>query len=343
MKLFQRLLVAPAALGLMAPVAVNADTAFSSSTTLSGTAVFTVGSVNNGTTPVPPLPEDDEMIMVYGYSLDMNSSFTGKDSLYIGLEAGNNNGTLNILDRAVGNGDELEVHSAYYTFAVGDLSVTTGPLLDQDDVVAATTSAYSDAFVLGSGPWSLSGEGGAPGIAVAYSGDNGFSLSASYIGMGGKNPTQGLNADNATDITTLSVGYDGDGFGGGLILTNADDDVVTKGHDSFGIGFYYAPESIPATFSVAYDTTDPSDPAKEDATDLFIGVDYEAGPGTLSTAYFSREVDDGSDDSDQTGYEVSYSYPLNDYVTTTAGFFSVEENTSTENDTGVVFETVFSF
>ena len=38
MKLFQRLLVAPAALGLMAPVAANADTAFSSTTTLSGSA-----------------------------------------------------------------------------------------------------------------------------------------------------------------------------------------------------------------------------------------------------------------------------------------------------------------
>ena len=39
MKLFSRLLVAPAALGLMAPVAANADTAFSSTTTLSGSAV----------------------------------------------------------------------------------------------------------------------------------------------------------------------------------------------------------------------------------------------------------------------------------------------------------------
>ena len=48
MKLFQRLLVAPAALGLMAPVAANADTAFVSTTNLSGSAVFTVGSVSDG-------------------------------------------------------------------------------------------------------------------------------------------------------------------------------------------------------------------------------------------------------------------------------------------------------
>ena len=45
--------------------------------------------------------------------------------------------------------------SLFYAFPVGDLSVTAGPLVDQDDVVAATTSAYSDAFRLGSMPFSL--------------------------------------------------------------------------------------------------------------------------------------------------------------------------------------------
>ena len=336
MKLFQRLLVAPAALGLMAPVAVNADT-FSSTTSLSGSAVFTLGSVDNGTAVTPA---DDEMIMVYGYSLDMNSSFTGEDSLYVGLEAGNNDSTLSIMDSAVSNGSSLQVHSAYYSFPVGDLSITAGPLLDQDDVISATTSAYSDAFVLGSAPWSLSGEGGAPGIAVSYSGDSGLNASVSYVGLGGTNATQGLNGDTSTDITTISVGYDGDGFGGGLVLTSADDDVPAAGHDSFGIGIYYSPESIPATISVAYDTTDPETGA--DATDLFVGVDYEVGPGTLSAAYNSTDVD-GSDSLDSTGFEVSYTYSLNDNVTLTPGFFTVEDTSTGDDDTGVVLETAFSF
>ena len=63
MKLFQRLLVAPAALGLMAPVAVNADTAFSSTTSLSGGAVFTIGSVADGGTS----DTEEELYMQYGY------------------------------------------------------------------------------------------------------------------------------------------------------------------------------------------------------------------------------------------------------------------------------------
>ncbi len=44
MKFFKSLLVAPAALGLMAPVAVNADTAFSPTSKLSSSVNFTIGS-----------------------------------------------------------------------------------------------------------------------------------------------------------------------------------------------------------------------------------------------------------------------------------------------------------
>merc|ERR1712159_198671 len=132
MKLFQRLLVAPAALGLMAPVAANADTAFSSTTTLSGTAVFTVGSVADGGTD----DTQEELYMQYAYGLDLNSSFTGEDLFYAGIETGNASGPLAEMDSAVnpdGDDNSLSVHSLYYSFPVGDVSVTAGPLLDQDD------------------------------------------------------------------------------------------------------------------------------------------------------------------------------------------------------------------
>ena len=142
MKLFQRLLVAPAALGLMAPVAVIADTAFSSTTSLSGGAVFTIGSVADGGIS----DTEEELYMQYGYGLDVTSSFTGEDMLYMGMETGNASGPLASMDSSTGGTGAITLHSLYYAFPVGDLSVTAGPLLDQDDVVAATTSAYSDAF-----------------------------------------------------------------------------------------------------------------------------------------------------------------------------------------------------
>merc|ERR1712159_154304 len=287
MKLFQRLLVAPAALGLMAPVAANADTAFSSTTTLSGSAVFTVGSVADGGTT----DKEEELYMQYAYGLDLNTSFTGEDLFTAGILTGNASGPLASMDRAETGGGTLSVESLYYSFPVGDLSVTAGPLVDQDDVVAATASAYSDTFRLGAMPYSLAGNETGPGVGVAYSNDNGVVASASFVSVGGATATTGINSDDADDVSTFTLGYNGDGFGGGLVLATNDGE-AGEGYDTLGGGIYYSPESIDATFSVAYDTTDPETGA--DATDLFFGVDYEVGPGTLSAAYNSTDVD-GSD------------------------------------------------
>ena len=343
MKLFQRLLVAPAALGLMAPVAANADTAFSSTTTLSGTAVFTVGSISDGGTA----DTSDELYMQYAYGLDVNSSFTGEDLFYAGIETGNASGPLSNMDSAVSSGsspdNSLDVTSLFYSFPVGNLAVTAGPLVDQDDVVAATLSAHSEAFRLGSMPFSLDGSLTGPGLGVAYSGDNGFVASASFVSIDGTDATKGIGADDGDDVSTFTVGYDGDGFGGGLILASHDgENSSTEAYDTFGGGIYYTPESIPATISVAYDTKN-NDGTTKDRTDLFIGVDYEVGPGSLSVAYNQTDVDGGSGtDDDTSGFEVSYSYALNDNVTITPGYFSVEDNTG-EDDNGVVVETAFSF
>ena len=339
MKLFQRLLVAPAALGLMAPVAANADSAdFASTTTLSGSAVFTVGSVADGGTS----DTQEELYMQYAYGLDLNSSFSEGHVLSAGIITGNASGPLASMDSAETGTGALTVSSLYYAFPVGDLSVTAGPLVDQDDVVAATISAYSDDFRLGSMPYSLDRNLTGPGIGIAYSGDNGFVASASFVSIDGTDSTVGIGGDNGDDVSTFTLGYNGEGWGGGLVLASHDgDNATTTGYDTFGGGIYYSPESIPATISVAYDTKDPEGTAK-DETDFFVGVDYEVGPGTLSAAYNSTDVD-GSDALDSTGFEVSYTYSVNDSVTITPGFFTVEDTSTGDDDTGVVVETAFSF
>jgi len=342
MKLFSRLLVAPAALGLMAPVAANADTAFSSTTTLSGSAVFTVGSVSDGGTA----DDQEELYMQYAYGLEINSSFTGEDLLTAGIVTGNASGPLSLMDSAE-DGD-FTVSSLYYSFPVGDLSVTAGPLLDQDDVVAATTSAYSDAFRLGSMPFSLAGLETGPGIGVAYSNDNGIVASVSYVAWDGAESDLGIAGDDADDVATFTLGYNGDGFGGGLVIASGDGDnaddfaagISPGEYNTFGGGIYYSPESFPATISVAYDTVDADDLGFE-ATDLFIGIDYEVGPGTLSAAYNTTEIEDSN--LDATGFEVSYTYSINDSMTITPGFFTVEDPTDGDDDSGVVVETVFTF
>ncbi len=336
MKLFQRLLVAPAALGLMAPMAANADTAFSSTTTLSGGAYFTVGTVSDG----GEADNEEELYMQYAYGLDVSSSFTGEDMLYMGMETGNASGPLASMDSATSGSGAITLHSLYYAFPVGDLEVTAGPLLDQDDVVAATTSQYSDAFRLGSMPYSLAGNETGPGIGVSYSNDSGIVASVSLVSSGGADSTIGIGADDGDDVATFTLGYDGDGFGGGLVLATNDGEGGAAGYDTFGGGIYYSPESIDATISVAYDTIDPETGA--DASDLFVGIDYQVGPGTLSAAYNSTDVD-GNSDLDSTGFEVSYTYSINDNVTITPGFFTVEDTSAGDDDSGFVVETAFSF
>jgi len=256
------------------------------------------------------------------------------------MKAGNATGPLASMDNANGVGDGLTLTNLFYAFPLGDISVTAGPLVAQDDVIAATTSVYSDEFRLGSMPFSAAGSEKGPGIGVAYSTDNGIVASASFVADDGDDSSKGINTDTGNDVTTITLGYDGDGFGGGLIIASNDGDVGTAGYDTLGAGIYYSPESIPATLSVAYDTKDPE--SGSEATDLFIGVDYEVGPGTLSAAWNTTEVDGGSDNLDVSGYEISYSYSINDGVTVTPGFFSVEDGEG-EEDTGVVVETAFSF
>jgi hypothetical protein len=321
----------------VAPVAANADTAFSSTTTLSGKAVFTVGSVADG----GPADNQEELYMQYKYLLQLKSSFPGEDLLVPGLKAGTASGPLASMDSGHNSGADLTVGDLFYSFPVGDLSVTAGPLLDQDDVVAATTSAYSDAFRLGSMPYSLAGNETGPGVGVAYSNDNGVVASVSFVSVGGSSSTVGIGADNGDDVSTFTLGYNGEGFGGGLVIASNDGEAGTTGYDTFGGGIYYSPESIPATISIAYDTKDPEGTAK-DETDLFVGIDYEVGPGTLSAAYNQTEVD-GNSALDSTGFEVSYTYALNDNVSITPGFFTVEDTSTGDDDSGVVVETAFSF
>ena len=209
MKLFQRLLVAPAALGLMAPVAVNADTAFSSTTTLSGNAVFTVGAAD-----FDAAATNEELHMQYAYTLELDSSFSGSDNLHVGIEAGNASGILADLDSAVTGGADLTVSSLYYSFPVGDIAITGGPLLEADDLIGVTTSSYSEGLITSSLPFSSRDDVGA-GIGAAYAPDNGFSVSASILSLDAADATRGINTDTSDDTVTLAAGFNGEGgFGG---------------------------------------------------------------------------------------------------------------------------------
>ena len=151
MKLFKSLLVAPATLGLLAPMAATANEvtindfnpaeelaitnsrvdglearlnnfeagSFSETTTAAFTVEGMLGyeDTEDGTA-------DDAVVSAYSLQIDLNTSFTGEDSLDISLDAGNagvdgvdefdgNNTT-------VGDVEGLAVDGVAYTFPIGD-------------------------------------------------------------------------------------------------------------------------------------------------------------------------------------------------------------------------------
>jgi hypothetical protein len=333
---------------------------FSSATKMSGQASFQVGTVTSddathtasgfGTTGVT---DDGKLFSTYEYKLDLNTSFNGTDLLTVGLEAGNNGNNPNTqLDSAGGwaTANVLTVTSLFYNFPVGDdFSVTAGPLLDQDDVISATTSVYSDAFRLASMPWGAAAQTGA-GAAIEYVNDSGFNASLSSISVGGNSATTGIWSNETADVVTFAVGYDGDNFGGGLIYTRPDNGTgvggttLVESDTSFGGGVYFTPDNFP-TISISYDTY--SDANANDMSDWMIGLDHPIGPGTASVAYQSRDqggASTGTADRTTSNYELYYNYPVTDGIEIQGGVFVEEDLTVNRDSTiGYMVETFFKF
>merc|ERR1712031_88099 len=130
MKLFHKLLVAPATLGLLAPLSASANEvtindfspaeqlaitnsrvdglearlnnfeagSFSETTTASFSVDFAIGAVDGSGVTTTITDGDEDLQATYGFQIDLNTSFTGEDSLDISIDAGNGNGTLSEFD-----------------------------------------------------------------------------------------------------------------------------------------------------------------------------------------------------------------------------------------------------
>ena len=119
---------------------------FSDTTTLDGKAVFTVGSLDT---------DDDaytgQVLAEYMYQMNLNSSFTGDDNLYIRLKSGNADSwsdTKNVyngyLSAAKGNFDYLKVDKIWYTMPVGERNtIWIGPQIENYYMHATTPVSYT--------------------------------------------------------------------------------------------------------------------------------------------------------------------------------------------------------
>ena len=378
MKLFQKLLIANAALGLLAPLSASASEvtmndfaaaeelavtsthiegleaklnnfeagSFSETTTMSGSASFQIGAVDESAIT-------EAITATYSYDIDLNTTFTGEDNLYVGIETGNYSATSIdfALDSSGHGGDTLSVTSMYYQFPLGSYELAVGPTLDSDDLMPTTTSKYSDSFFFGSQYGLASNyfasQGTGAGLAVARTFDNGWNTSGSVIATGGSSAA-GILTKEGIDVLTLSLGYDADNFGGGIVYQKSESictlvgnhatqlcndygitTLLDEGYNSTTFGAYYSPGEE-TTLSVTSSVIDASvsGATVDTVADFQFAVDRKLGDGTLSASWktfpFFKVPDlNGTlirGDDLGSFVELYYSYDVNDSLTITPGF-----------------------
>ena len=308
MKLFQRLLVAPAALGLLAPMAaVNAtevnlndisnyssegvevntnsfgnystinpllaggegmshdhsgssSDSFSSTTTMTGSAVMAIGAVDGG----DELGDTETTQTLYTYTMDLNTSFTGDDNLYVRLRSGSSGASLGNKpityhpDRYSGTTDALAVDKIWYQFPIGDSTTAwIGPKIENYYMYAATPSIYKPgsqkAFKLG-GLSAAFGASTATGVGVKYQvGDSPWAFSTNIVSKGAKGSTEGFLSEGDTSKWDTMVAYTKPQWHASLTFSNQ--------HNGWNSFCYYA-TSKSCDIDNSGDNTNPSHDGK---------------------------------------------------------------------------------
>ena len=370
MKLFKSLLVAPATLGLLAPLSATAneitvndfnpvieetllaggeglvddhshDGGFSETTTASFSADMAIGATDG-------VSGEEAVTATYAFQIDLNTSFTGEDSLDISIDAGTSGaGTLDELDLNSG-GDTLTVEGVAYTFPLGDkTTVFVGDNMDG-------STLYSTACVYGGPTNTLDDCGNASsalaagfGTAAGASFDigNGFAAAVGYETQG--SGTTGVLTKESADAFGAQLTYTADSYGTSItyaLIEGASSTDVTY----WGLNGYWTTSeagSMPS-ISVGYEMGDVtpgtnSSTVDKDTTHYFVGLQWdEVGPGTFGAALGTTQHT-AEDATEYLMYEAFYSYPINDGMTVTPLVYGKE--TSGEDITGVMVKTSFSF
>ena len=395
MKLFQRLLVAPAALGLLAPITANAnevnfkaisnysdvdtikfansfnneesietqllaggeglvddhshDGGFSETTTASFSADFAIGAVDGKGISTGVTDGDEDLQAGYGFQIDLNTSFTGEDSLDISLDAGNsgssNLGELDLTGGQHSTGtDVLAVDGVSYTFPVGDS--TTVIVGDNTDGSALFTTACAYG-----GPGNTLDDcanvnagitGGGLAVGAAYDFGNGFT-----VATGVQTTETSILTKETSDSYALNAAYIDDSYG--VSVTYSTNETGTNGVDSdtyTALNAYYSFDngmSISAGYEVG--SLGNHAAAADETLAYFVGVSGEVGPGELGAAIGTAGsmTEASSTITELMQYEAYYSYALNDGMTVTPLIYVQEQSGTASDQTGIMVKTSFSF
>ena len=388
MKLFKRLLVAPAALGLLSPLVANAnevnldevsnysskfeinsttfensssestllaggegmvddhdhDGGFSETTTASFSADFATG-YEDGTNA------GDSLGSYYGFQIDLNTSFTGEDSLDISIDAGNAGNQVAEFDLN-GGADALTVDGVVYTFPVAGATVFVGDNADGSTLYSTACVYGGPSNTLddcGNGNSAMAG-GAGTAAGASYAFDSGLTVAVGYTGAGSS--TAGLMTKEGTDVFGGQLSYATDSYGASFTYANVEDYSDDDGRIFYGLNGYWTPSETGAmpSISVGYEIGEAD--GLDDTYQWFVGAQWdEAGPGTFGVAVGTvgastngeNKANNPNNDPELIMYEAFYSYEVNDGMTITPLIYSKETEVGSDDKTGVMVKTSFSF
>ena len=190
---------------------------FSDTTSLDGKVVMALGAIDGAET----IDKSDKWNYSYVYQMNLNTSFTGDDNLYVRLKTGdgwkgtfyNKPGTYHI--EGTGYTDTLSVDKLWYTLPLGgNVTATIGPKIENYYMLAASPSVYKPgvlkAFKLG-GHASAFGASTSTGVGLAWRPDNGFATSITANSKKA-HTSQGLFTEEDLNKINTQVAYTGDNY-----------------------------------------------------------------------------------------------------------------------------------
>ena len=380
MKLFKSLLVAPATLGLLAPLSATANEvtindfnpaeelavtnsrvdglearlnnfeagSFSETTTASFSADFAIGYLDGKGISTGVTDGDEDLQAVYSFQIDLNTSFTGEDSLDISIDAGNGpvdsagSSTSPLAEFDLNStSDALTVDGVSYTFPLGSLTAIVGDNTDGSALFTTACAYGGPSNTLDDcGNVNAGITNGGAMFGASYDFDNGFSAAIGYAGA-----ETGIMTKETTDAIGANVAYTADSYG--LSVTYGSIETGTNGVNEnvyTALNGYYSFDNG-LNVSAGYEFGDIGGAAAtaDESINYFVGVNGEVGPGELGAA-LGTSGGQIEGQTEELMYEAYYSYPVNDGMTITPLLYIKEKATAgTPDETGVMVKTSFSF
>ena len=344
---------------------------FSDTTTLDGKAVFGLMATDHSQVKVDGT---DSLAAAYQYTMNLNTSFTGDDNLYVRLRSGSGSGNFTTktfgtyLSMGTGYSDALRVDKIWYSFPVGESNtVWVGPKIENYYMHGTTPSIYKPVtkqFTLG-GNGEAYGASTDSGFGWAYKADNGFAVSSNVVSK--QNGTEnGFLTNQSRTSWATQAGYTTDQWSVSVISNQkyngwGDDYYHSLGHtpasggnnySALGLRTWWRPlETGTATpaISLGYDSTyyDGAPASSNDSSAWFAGLTWQdmfQADDRIGIA-FGQPTMNEDEANEPFAYEAYYEFKANDSITITPTIFGgTNRNGTAEDDIfGGILQTTFKF